>query len=340
MNRTTLLAAAFALLTAACGGRAPTAPSGITIQADLSEAAVASVAMVTVYVTPAEVHADLALDAATGRFSGTVQLPAGPQTLSVEAWADVDQDGLLDVVASGSADALIVEGQTASVLVRLIEAAPPPPAPDHAPLILSFGVANANPAAGVPVAVWASAWDADNDPISFTWSATCNVGTPSFGDPASPSTTFSVDEPATCELSVAASANGKVVNATMSLVVGSPGSSLVEIEFVSAPHVASVTLGTPAGYACSIDRFGNEATCADALAVNTAVEVLVALDAASDGAETQLVTCGGTATLLESGPGLARFSWTTPATTGPCVLSASTSRDGRTDALPVALLLF
>jgi acylphosphatase len=340
MTTRTLLATTVALLLAACGGAAPTPGGKISIQADLSAMAATRAVLVTVDAQPAKVTAELALDAETGHFVGSIDLPAGPQALTVQAWLDNDGDGTLEVVAAGSAEAVVTMDQVASVLVVLLDMSPPPPVPDHAPILTSAGLSNRRPLVNEAVSLWVSAVDVDEDPIAYLWEASCNAGTATFGDPTAAATTVSVDEAATCTISVSVSANGKQVGAQLSLLVGGSGAATLDIEFYTVPVVTRVAITEVAtSYDCTIDRYGSEATCPVALGIGAVAEVFLTLDDQSDGMTTTLDACGTPITLVDSGPGMARFVWTVQEPAGVCVVTASVSRNGRTDSLPVAVLL-
>jgi len=340
MTTKTLLATAFALLLAACGG-AP-APSGgrVSIQADLSALAAQSSVVVKVDVSPAGVSTELAFDAETGRFSGSMSLPPGLQTLTVQALSDIDDDGELEVVAVGSGQASVTENQTASVVVVLMDLTPPPPVPDHRPIITSAGVSNANPQPGESVSIWVSAVDVDEDPMTYYWSVNCNAGAVVIADSAAAATTFTVDAAATCSVNATVSANGKNTSVSMAVQVGGSGQADVTISFAAAPVVTQVFINDPAtGFVCGIDRSDDEGTCADPLAIGALVDVNLSLDDGSDGAQTSLDVCGGLVTLWEAGPGMAHYTWQVPPSSGVCVVTAMVVRDGYMDAFPVAMLL-
>lgn len=339
MTTKTLLAATFALLLAACG--ATTSSGGrVSIQADLTSMATQGSVVVKVSASPAGTSSDLTFDAETGRYAGSMSLPPGLQTLTVEALSDTDDDGELEVVAIGSGQASVVENQTASVVVVLMDLTPPPPVPDHRPIVTSAGVSNANPAPGETVSVWVSAVDVDEDPITFLWTVNCNSGSATIADPTAASTTFTVDTAATCSVNASASANGKTVWVNMAVQVGGSGQADVTISFATPPVIAQVyVLDTTSTFACAIDRTGDEATCADPLAMGAVADIYLTLDAASDGSQASVDVCGGLVTTVYQGPGLAHFTWQVPQASGVCVVTGMTVRDGYMDAFPVAMLL-
>lgn len=340
MTTKTLLAASFALLLAACGGTASNTGGRVAIQADLSGMATQGGLVVKVDASPAGLTTELAFDAETGRFAGSMSLPAGLQTLSVQALSDINADGELEVVALGSGQASVAENQTASVVVVLMDLTPPPPVPDHRPIITSAGVSNANPQPGETVSIWVSAVDVDEDPMTYFWSVNCNAGAVVIADPTAASTTFTVDAAATCSVNATVSANGKDTSASMAVQVGGSGQADVTISFAAPPVVTQVFIDDPAnGFVCNIHRDDDEATCAASLTLGAAAEISLTLDEGSDGAQASLDVCGGLVTRLESGQSAARFAWQVPLASGVCVVTGMVVRDGYMDSFPVAVLL-
>lgn len=339
MTTKTLLATAFALLLAACGATS-THEGRVSIQADVAALAAQAPVVVTVSASPARVSVELAYDAETGRFVGSMALPAGPQTLSAQALSDVNGDGELEVIAMGSADTTVAENQNAAVVLVLLDLTTPPPVPDHRPIITSAGVSNSNPMAGESVYVWVSAVDVDEDPITYLWTVDCNSGEATISDPTAPATTFSVNAAGTCTVRAAVTANGKTVNANFPMQIGASGLADVTITFAAPPVVSQVFITELAtGYYCAIDRMGDEATCADPLALGVTTEVTLFLGEGGDGSDASLDACGGVVTPIESGPGFARFAWEAPQASGICMVTGRVTRAGFTDALPVALLI-
>jgi len=339
MTTKTLIASTFALLLAACGSAASSPGGRVAIQADLSSLAARSSMVVTVEANPASVITQLAFDAETGHYTGNIELPAGLQFLTVAAQSDTDGDGVQELVAFGSAEVTVSENQTSAVMVLLVDLSPPPPVPDHSPIITSAGLSNRNPLPGEPISVWVSAVDVDEDLLTYRWDVGCNAGTVTVDDPFAATTTITVDAAATCTVSVSVFAAGKQVWASMRLQVGSAGAASIEIGIASAPVVTQVTAYEIAtSWACTVDRAGDEATCPDALGIGAIVHVVVTLDAESDGSDSLLDACGTTLAPSDSGPGTAHFVWNVSGDPGVCLLTASVTRNGRTDSLPVALL--
>src|SRR5262249_25240859 len=118
------------------------------------------VTRVSVMVAPASASADLTRDPA-GSFSGTLAVPAGNQTVTASVW----NGSTLVGTANGSA--IVTEGQTANVSIDV----PGSPALDHPPAITALTVSSNAVRIGDQVSLAVTAVDADNDPLSFSWSA-------------------------------------------------------------------------------------------------------------------------------------------------------------------------
>jgi hypothetical protein len=301
----------------------------------------ASVTRVTVSATAAGVSGDLTYDAASDQYVGALVLPAGEQPLLVEAWADANLDGVLELVARGTATTTVVEGQTAAIMVRLVDLSPPPPVPDHAPIITSFQIGSTNPSPGQEVAVSVTAVDVDGDAMTYNWWVSCNAGVATVQDSAAAATTFSVDAPALCTVFVEVAANSLADFARAPVQVGGPGQADVNITFVERPVITRVTLvQASSGLTCAIDRSGSDATCADPVGRTTLVDVFVAVDASSSPGDVWLHTnCGGALAVVSADVGPAHFTWEAPPSSGVCVVTAELLRDGIQDSFPVAVLV-
>jgi hypothetical protein len=340
MTTRTLLAASFAVLVAACGSTAGAPDSRVAIHAAFAVSQ-ASVTRVTVTATAAGVSGELFYSASTDQYVGALLLPAGEQPLVVEAWADANLDGVEELVARGTATTTVVEGQTATIMVRLVDLSPPPPVPDHAPIITSFQIGNSNPAPGEQVALSVTAVDVDGDAMSYEWWVSCNAGVVTLLDSAAASTSFSVDAPGLCTVTVSVTANALADTAQAPVPIGAPGEADVNITFVERPVITQVTLvQASSGFTCAIDRLGSDATCADPVGRTTLVDVFVAVDASSSPADVWLHTsCGGALAVVSADVGPAHFTWEAPPSPGVCVVTAELMRDGVQDGFPVAVLV-
>jgi hypothetical protein len=117
-------------------------------------------------------------------WSGIIDnIPAGNgRTFLAQAF-----DGDDVVLYAGSAtDVTILDGETAQVIVYLSPVDPPDPFGNAVPRFDSLVLSDSVVAPGNDISIAASASDPDGDPLVYAWSATGG----SFGDPASPSTTW------------------------------------------------------------------------------------------------------------------------------------------------------
>jgi hypothetical protein len=121
------------------------------------------------------------------------------------------------------------------------------------------------------------------------------------------------------------------------------GAVAVSVEFVPAPYVASLTLtGGEFSPPCTVARTASDASCRPALMAGTALTAAVSFDRmpADSGATVALTSnCGGATAnpVVNLEMGTATFTWTAPASPSACLLTATVSRAGLTDALTVGL---
>jgi hypothetical protein len=335
-NRRAVVAALAVTALAGCGD--PSAPAALRHNLDITAGPMAGVTRITAAVQPANVEADLAYDDARGQFVGALVVPAGHQIVTLSARGDLDGDGVAEVVGTGSAQVDVTADRIASLFVQIVALAPPPPVPDHAPMITSFHVSSASPAIHELVAVDVSAEDPDGDEVTFAWDVSCPhdlvLDTPWSG-------TLALAQAGACTLTVTATANGQSDVAVAQLTVqdgagGPQGSLAVDATFVTRPYVASVQV-TGAGYSCGIDRLGTNATCPGDVTLAAVYDVSVTASSLPAGAVVDLADeCGGTTALASAGETTV-FRWTAPAASGVCMLSASVTWSGASDVFPIAV---
>lgn len=186
----------------------------------------AEITRVTAAVQPAGASGDLARDPG-GTFSGTFQVPAGNQTVTVTAWAGAAP------VATGSGSAAVVKGQTARVSITAIDATGPAPGPDHSPVVTSLVASATAVAIGDQVALTADGLDADGDPMAWSWSA-APAGCGIFGTPAAPSTTFIAAANGRCDVTATAAARGLAGDRAIPIQVGAPAPSPALVQHLSS----------------------------------------------------------------------------------------------------------
>ena len=200
-----------------CACQKSTAASGGYVRVTVTTQA-PQVTRVSVAIAPTNASADLTRDPA-GTFSGTLGVPAGPQTVTASAWNGST------LVGSGTGSAVIAAGQTADVSITVPGGTGP--GPDHPPAITALTVSSNAVRVGDQVSLTVAAVDADGDPISFSWSA-APAGCGTFSATASASSTLTAATAGTCSVTATATANGKSDSRSASLTVSLPAPALVQ----------------------------------------------------------------------------------------------------------------
>ncbi|HEX9241221.1 MAG TPA: hypothetical protein VF875_02140, partial [Anaeromyxobacter sp.] len=188
-----LAIAACALLAVACAPQRsqPVGSAAFAVEVASGGAAITSV---TVEGQPANVTATLAYDATSGKFKGTLEVPAGAQTFTVRAYAGAT------LVATGSASATVVAGETIYVQLTLLDTIAPPPPPPNQPYVTTF-VVPASVGAGAVATFTATAVDPQGGALALEWSQFCSAEGGTFGTPSAATTTWTAPGAATsCEI--------------------------------------------------------------------------------------------------------------------------------------------
>jgi hypothetical protein len=338
-----LLAVVVTLAASGCGGGTPTPPpednaSGMgSIQASvrLVTSEGLTVTKVHISVMPAGVTQDLTYDPAEDQYTGLITAPVGTQTVTATAFAG----GLL--VGTGSATATVTKHGTAAITIKILDNASPGRAQDHGPIIASMSASTLTPMVGDTVTLQVTALDADGDPVAYQWSQDCG-GT--FGTPNAPTSTWLSNAATPCVITALVTSKGisDTAHVTISVQAATGGMGLSAI-FIAAPYVSRVAL-SGSGLSCTVPRDASDASCRPAIARGSVLTASVTFDPmpADSGGDVVLAdSCGGSSvrTALNLLAGTAAFTWTAPATSGSCILSATASREGLTDAERVAIAL-
>jgi hypothetical protein len=356
--RSAILLAAFAVLQLACGGLTPARQEGrISVR---SEALVegATIDRVAVELQPSGISNELSSDG-SGAWTGTLVAPAGALTLTVRAYAG----GAL--VAEGSADVVVVAGQTAAAVVALREVAGLPPA-DHGPFIRALTSTATTLLPGQHATLAVDAIDPDGDPLTYQWSRSCPTGV--FESPAAAQTDFWSAAETGCTVTVAVSSGAFTATKSIALVVqgtGSSGQVEVSASFVPFPYVDYAYLYgiTPAApfttysfmisrtltSACTYCFVTADATIPEPLfpgQVQQFSVVFANLPPGDPNGHGDLEVwmdddCGGSATWSGTiiNGNEAVFTWTAPPTAALCMVSAHVRHDGMHDALAMAAVV-
>jgi len=194
----------------------PVADGGFVQVTVTAQTSGALITRVSVTVTPANVPVDLTRDTG-GTFSGTLSAPAGSQTVTATVFAGTTQ------VGSGSGSTVVVAGQTVPLSITVSDGTGPAPGPDHSPAITALTQSSGSVLLGGQVSLSATAVDADNDAITYAWSA-APTGCGTFTAPASASTTLTATAVGTCTVTITATAKGKSDSKSASIQVSAqPG---------------------------------------------------------------------------------------------------------------------
>ncbi len=298
-----------------------------------------SLTRVNLAVSAAGVSQDLAYDATTGKFSGTLVLPVGEQRIVATAYAGTAS------VGSATAVVTVTSTSTTSLQLTILDTSAPPPNPDRGPVITQFLLGRTSVAAGEAIAVSATAVDLDGDAVGFSWTIAPS-GCGSFADPTAASTVWTAGGAGACKIQVTASAAGKTDTRSIDVTVAGPsGGVTIDGTFVARPSIVAVALQGAAGE-CRILRTASDATCRASFVAGGAYAVSIEWEKHPRSAsfETSLAdTCGGAASFMSLDTGgendVARYRWTAPASPGACGLTASARFLGLGDAFSVGLLV-
>jgi hypothetical protein len=344
MKRVATFALVAALAACSRGTTAPQAPKGAVLTVVKALTSSINITRVSVAIDPGmSTPVDLTRDTLTGDFTGLLRATAGPaQTVTATAYAGAQQ------VGSGSAVVDILQNDTASVHLTLLDTTGAPPVPDHAPILTSVVVSKANPVVGEAVSVVATAVDPDKDPITYAWTQDCDPTVAAFVDPTAASTSWSANAPISCYLTVRASSKNLGDSVAVRVVVypagGNVGAVDVSATFVEQPVINSVSVGTSGpgggGFYTTINRTDADATLHQVVhpgqVLNFQIDGPMGSDGGfSAGAYSLSDDCGGTV-FQNYGPS---FQWTAPTSNVVCVVTAKKTVQGLVDRFPVALFL-
>jgi len=305
---------------------------------------ISAITAITIEAQPANVTRTLTYDKTTAKFSGSVMLPIGVQTLTAVAYAGTQ------VAGQGTTTVTIVAGQTASVFLRILDTSSPAPMPDSSPGIFALVASTTKAAVGEAVTLKASAADPNGDPLTYAWTSSCPSGTFSTTDSAE--TTWSSTAVGVCTLTITATAKGKSASQQVDVVVLETGSGVATVEgsYISGPRISSIS-ASATGFNCSGFPVVSDATCSQSLAPgqHLSIAAYVVLDEAAtvDGGAPVDVTltdnCGGTTLYINqyiytSGGGV-DAKWTAPAAPAMCVVTLNVTQESMVDQRSLAIVV-
>lgn len=321
------------LLALACTGQ----NSGEIVVIAENATAAPLITHVRVTITPAAVTRDLTVDPQDPtRFTGTFSVPAGTQIVAVEAFSAGEKS-----VGTGTATVTVLKGAAVQAQIRIFDATGPVTGPDHSPVVTSL-VTPTSAQAGDQLPVSATAFDADQDPMTFSWTAS-PAGCGSFVNPAASTTSFTAGTSlGACTVTFTVTANGKSDSKSAPIAVAAATGSIdVVVTYVPQPVISSIAFSSGATTLATVQRNAADATIRVPFHKGTAYTITFSFDPWSTGTAALTDSCGGTIVqpAFVANATSARATWTPAVDTGACVLVATVTRETTlTDSLSVVVL--
>lgn len=327
------------IATTSCGGAAPTERQGDGgIDVSVASLFTGPIEKMVVDVSPANVTQDLGWDMHTDMYIASLILPVGIQQITVSAYAGGK------VVGVGKASVSVTANATSTAFIHVLDITGPDlTQPDHGPIVGSFVLSKTTVMVGEVAQASVTAADVDGDALTYLWQgAACDSGAKvTIATPSASSTTWSADGPGHCGVMVTVTANN--LKASMSLPVtvvgpGATGTVSVTGVFNSHPRIETFTIEGR----CLVSRTSGNASCWRTVTAATMYTVSISLPLLPDPTKrpdlTFTDTCGGTWSRYigdDTGPNWG-IHWT-PASSGPCLVTASSTVDGLSDTFSVAV---
>src|SRR4051812_34231290 len=295
----------------------------------------AQVTHVRVTITPAGVVRDLTVDPLDPtRFTGTFGVPVGTQIVTVEAFSAGEKS-----VGTGIATVSVLKNATAQAQIRILDSTGPAPGPDHSPVVTSL-VTPTSAQVDDQLPVSATAMDADQDPMTFAWTAS-PAGCGTFAAPAASATTFTAKLLGTCTVTFTVTANAKSDSKSAPIAIAAATGSIdVVVTYVPQPVISSIAFASGTTTVAVVQRNAADATIRAQFHKGTPYDVTFSFDAWPTGTAALIDSCGGTivAPVFAANATSAKATWTPTADTGACVLVATVTRETLTDSLAVVVL--
>ncbi|HEY6912155.1 MAG TPA: hypothetical protein VI356_22440 [Myxococcales bacterium] len=292
---------------------------------------------VRVTITPAAVTRDLTVDPqAPTRFTGSFAVPAGTQVVAVEAFTTGEKS-----VGTGAATVTVLKGATVQAQIRIFDATGPVTGPDHSPVVTSL-VTPTSAQVGDQLPVSATAFDADQDPMAFSWTAS-PAGCGTFAAPAASTTSFTAGAvTGTCTVTFTVTANGKSDSKSASVAIAAATGSIdVVVTYVPQPVISSIAFSSGATALATVQRSAADATIRVPFHKGTAYTITFSFDPWPAGTAALTDSCGGTIVqpAFVANATSASATWTPTVSAGACVLVATVTRETTlTDSLSVVVL--
>lgn len=292
---------------------------------------------VRVTITPAAVTRDLTVDPQDPtRFTGTFAVPAGTQVVAVEAFSAGERS-----VGTGTATVTVLKNATAQAQIRVFDATGPVTGPDHSPVVTSL-VTPTSAQVGDQLPVNATAFDADQDPMTFSWAAS-PAGCGTFAAPAASTTSFTAGALlGACTVTFTVTANGKSDSKSAPIAIAAATGSIdVVVTYVPQPVISSIAFSSGPTTLATVPRNAADATIRVPFHKGTAYTVSFSFDPWPTGTARLTDTCGGTIVqpVFVANATSARATWTPIVDAGACVVVATVTRETTlTDSLSVVVL--
>jgi hypothetical protein len=297
----------------------------------------AQITRVTITVTPAGVSQDLTVDPGDpNRFTGSVDVPAGTQTVRADAFA-----GGVTPVGSGNASVNVQKGAHVQALITILDATGPSPGPDHSPVVTSLVTPVSAQVDDQPV-LSATAMDGDGDAMTFSWAA-LPAGCGTFANSTALSTSFTAKQIGTCSVTFTVTAGGKSDSRNAQIQIGpAMGSIDVTVTYVPQPLIGSIAFFAPGpSLVASVARSAVDATIRAPFHKGTAYTVTISFDPWPTGTIALSDSCSGTIVPPAFLPNAtsANATWTPTVNSGACIIKATLTRENTlTDSLFVVVL--
>jgi hypothetical protein len=321
------------LLLLACEGPEQSVGHILVVAQPLTTAA--QLSRVTVTITPAGITQDLTVDPQDpSKFSGTIAVPVGAQTVLAEAFVGLAK------VGSGTATVTVAKGVQMQAQITILDITGPSPGPDHSPVVTSL-VTPASVQAGDQPTLTAAAMDADGDSMTFAWDASPS-GCGTFTSPTAPSTTFTAGATlGTCTVRFTVNANGKSDSRSAPIqIVAATGTINIQVTYVPQPLISSIAFTSGSTQIASVQRTASDATIRAAFHKGAPYTVTLSFDPWPNGTLALSDSCGGTIVQPVFAPNApsATATWTPTVDSGACMVTATLSRQTLVDNFFVVVL--
>ena len=320
------------LLAVACAGNRNLGSIVVVAQA---ATAASQIVHVRATITPAGVAQDLTVDPQDPtRFTGTFPVPVGTQIVAVEAFSAGEKS-----VGTGTATVTVQKGASVQAQIRILDATGPAPGPDHSPVVTSL-VTPLSAQVHDQLAVNATAVDADQDLMTFSWTAAPS-GCGTFAAPTAAATTFTAKLIGGCTVTFTVTANGKSDSKSASIAVAAATGSIdVVVTYVPQPVIASIAFSSGSTTLATVARNAADATIRVPFHKGTAYTVSFSFDPWPTGTVALTDSCGATIVqpVFAANATSASATWTPTVSSGACVVVATLTRETLTDSLFVVAL--